>query len=246
MTEVVLTRVNGSQVFIDREAHENRWADAFGPDVVKALLDFVDEPVDSSGDYEPRWTITRVETGSGESTFGPTDGHGGIGRITTDDAENDGVNAQFRAESFKLTSAAYLYFGVRMKISEATQSDYFVGLAITDTDILGGVTDRIGFEKLDGSTSVTALVEKDSTETQVTAVLTQDAAEWHTLEFYFVGPNRRVYFYVDGEETTRLASFANIPDDEDLRISVQGLAGSAAARTFDIDWIRCIEIGRAA
>lgn len=245
MANVQQTIVGGHIVWIDSEAHARRWLDAVGPDVIKALIDFVDEPVDlASGEYDPRWLITRVETGAGSSTFGPTDGQGGIGRINTDNAENDGINAQLRNESWKLTSGSRLYFGCRIKMDEATQNDWFIGLAITDNDILGGCTDRIGFECLDGSTSVTALVEKDSSETQVTGVLTQDAGQWHFLEFFFDGPNDRVYFYVDGEETTRLASFAQIPDDEDLRLSFQGLAGSAAARTFDTDFFRVIQIGR--
>lgn len=236
----------GAQILLDGDAHARRWIDAFGPDVFKYVTDFVDEPVDAaSGEYDPGWTITRVETGGSESTFGPSDGQGGLGLLTTDAAENDGINAQRRGESFKLTTTARIYFGLRFKVSDATQSDYFVGLAITDTDILGGVTDRVGFEKLDGSTSVTALVEKDSTESQVTAVMTQDSV-YHIIEFFFSGPDNRVYFYVDNEETERLTSFANLPNDEDLRISLQILAGEAVSKTMTIDWLRCIEIGRAA
>ena len=236
----------GHQILLDGDAHARRWLDVFGPDVFKVLEDFVGTPVNtSSGEYDELWTITRVEAGTSESTFGPADGQGGLGVITTDDSENDGINAQRRGEAFKLTSAARVYFGIRFKVSEATQSDYFVGLAITDTDILGGVTDRVGFEKLDGSTSVTALLEKDSTETQVTAVMTQDADTYHTLEFFWDGAANRVYFYVDVEETTRAASFANVPNDEDLRLSLQFLAGSSGAKTLTVDWVRVLQIGRA-
>lgn len=237
----------GHQILLDGDGHARRWLDAFGPDVFKLIEDFVGAPVNAtSGEYDELWTITRVEAGAGESTFGPGDGQGGLGVITTDANENDGINAQRRGEAFKLTTAARLYFGIRFKVSDATQSDYFVGLAITDTDILGGCTDHIGFDKVDGTTDVEAFVNKDSARTEVaSAVMTQDADTYHTLEFFWDGPSNRVYFYVDNEETTRLTSFANTPNDEDLRVSLHFLAGAAAVKTMTIDWLRCIQIGRA-
>lgn len=248
MANVVQERYAGNFVFKDIHAnvgHRLRLVDAIGPDVVKYISDFVAEPVDlTSGEYDPRWTITRVEAGAGESTFGPLDGSGGIGRITTDANDNDGINAQLRGESFKLAAGNIVYFGAKVRMSEATQSDFFLGLAITDTDILGGVTDSIGFDKVDGATAVKAFVNKNTTRTEVTPVLTQDADTWHILEFYFDGPRGTVKFFVDGVETTRLASWANIPNDEELRVTFQGLSGSAGAKTFDLDWIRCIQIGR--
>ena len=231
----------GQQVLVDADAHPRRWLDAVGPDVFKILCDFTDEP-SAAGVYTPRWTLTTT----GSSTFGPTDGQGGLGLLTTGATENDGVNAQFLGESFKLTSAARLYFGIRCKLSDATQSDYFLGLAITDTDVLTACTDSIGFDKVDGTTNVEAFVNKNTTRTEVaSAVMTQDADTYHILEFCWDGPANRVYFYVDQEETTRLTSFANVPNDEDLRLTLQFLTGEAAAKTFSVDWLRVLQIGRA-
>lgn len=244
MGNVVAGRTRGNIVYIDHSRHLLSLVDAIGPDVVKDLIDFVDEPVDlTSGEYDPKWTITRVEAGAGESTFGPLDFHGGAGRVTTDAAENDGINAQRRGESFKLVAGKPLYFGTRMRLSEATQSDFFVGLAITDTTILGGITDSIGWDKVDGSTVIKAHVNKNSTRTEQALALAQNANAWHTLEFYFNGAGL-VRFFEDNVETTRLAAFTNIPDDEELRISLHVLTGEAVAHTADFDWIRCIQIGR--
>ena len=49
----------------------------------------------------------------------------------------------------------------RFKLSDATQSDALVGLAITDTTAIDGVTDGIFFTKDDGDTNLDFVVEKD-------------------------------------------------------------------------------------
>ncbi len=238
--DVIGDTVRGNFVWKDKSAHLQRYIDALGPDVIKYVDDCVTHPVDvTSTEYDLTWTITRVEAGGGESTFAPIDGVGGLCRVTTDAFENDGINAQLRGEAFKLTTTtAGVYFGIRMKASEATQSDFFAGLAITDTDILGGVTDRIGFEKLDGSTDVKVMLEKNTTETLSSSVLTLDAS-YHIYEFFFSGT--KVEFFVDGVSKATPA-VTNLPDDEDLRPTIQFLAGDANARTLDIDWIRVVQI----
>jgi hypothetical protein len=238
MSDVQGRRVLGNLVYVDVAAHLKRWVEAIGPDVVKYLDDFTGGPgIDTA--FDNFWTVTRVEAGAGESTMTRIDGVGGILRITTDANEDDGINAQLLSEAFKLSAGAPLYFGIRMKASEATQSDFFAGLAITDTDILGGVTDRIGFEKLDGVTTVKAMLEKDSTETLSGTLATLDT-NYHIYEFYFDGTT--VEFFIDGLSVATPA-VTNLPDDEELRVTMQFLAGSAAARTLDIDWIRVIQIG---
>lgn len=242
MGNVVGERVQGNLVYVDHGAHRRRWIDAIGPEVTKYITRFVGDPVGAAGEYDLQWTVTRVEAGvGGESEFKPavTQEAGGAGIILTDNADNDGINAQLINESFKLASGKPLYFGVKLKISDATQSDFFVGLAITDTDILGGVTDRIGFEKLDGVTDVKAMVEKDSVETLTAALLTLDAA-YHIYEFFFDGAN--VEFFVDGVSKATPA-VTNLPDDEELRVSLHVLTGEAVAKTATFAWLRCIQIG---
>ena len=50
-------------------------------------------------------------------------------------------------ESFKYEAAKGLYFKTRFKVSDATQSDFAVGLIITDTAFIDGTTDGIFFRK---------------------------------------------------------------------------------------------------
>lgn len=227
--------VNGALVFYEGQ----RWFDAIGPNVCKFLEDFVGTRF-ATADNMAGWTTTLVEAGVGETTVAPvTSWTGGAVVITTDANENDGANLQLLGEAFKLVSGKPLYFGIKFQASEATQSDFFAGLAITDTDILGGVTDSIGFRKVDGSTDVKFHLNKNSTETESANIHTFAAATDVTLEFLFDGTN--VDSYVNGALQTRLA-MANLPDDEDLTPSIQFLSGAAGAKSMTIDWIRVIQI----
>lgn len=226
----------GNLVFYD--THRKRIVDAIGADITKYIDDFTDgSATDTTVDAD--WTATRVEAGAGESTLTRVDGVGGILRITTDAADNDGINAQLIGESFKLALGSIVYFGIRLKMSESTQSDFFAGLAITDTDILGGVTDSIGFRKVDASTQIVAVVNKNSTET--TANVATCDTSYHTYEFYYDGASS-LEFFVDGVSVATPA-ITNLPDDEELRVSLHVLTGEAVSHFADADWIRCVQIG---
>lgn len=232
------THINGALAFW--QDHRKRIVDAIGSDVLKYIDDFV---VSGGADANwDAWTVTRDEAGAGESTIAAGDTGNGTMLLTTDAADNDGLNCQLLGESFKLETGKPLYFGARVQsISDATQSDLFIGLAITDTDILGGVTDSIGFQKVDGSTDLTFVVNKDSTATTVSGLKTLANATAYVLEFYWDGAALEVF--VDGVSVAA-PSIANLPNDEELRVSVHFLAGEAVAKTCAIDWIRCIKFGR--
>lgn len=240
MADVRDQRIAGNRVLIDFGAHRKRLIDAFGPDVFKYENDFMRGPgVDTAFDND--WTVTRVEGGAGESTATLTDVAGGALLITTDAAENDGINMQAIGESFNLagTGIRALYFGARFKISDATQSDFFIGLCDTDTDILGGADDSIGFRKADGSTAVSFVTEKAGTETTA-AAYTADTG-YHIVEFYYDADNSYLEAFVDGVSLGSVA-VTNLPDEEQ-RVSIHFLAGEAVAKTMTVDWVRVIQIG---
>lgn len=215
-----------------------RLLDAIGPDVVKFVEDFTGAP--AASDALSGWTTTLVEAGAGESTVTRIDGSGGLLLLTTDAADNDGINLQVTNESFKLAAGNQVYFGIRLKANEATQSDFLVGLCITDTDLLGGMTDGIYFECLDGGTGISATTEKNSTETQTDALATFAANTFVTLEWFFNGTS--VYFLINGSLVATHTT--NICDDEELTPSIQFLTGEAVAHTLTVDWLRVIQIGR--
>jgi hypothetical protein len=227
--------VNGALVSHDGQ----RWFGAVGEKVSTFLEDFVGTPF-SGADAPAAYTTTLVEVGAGETTVALKAGaDNGALVITADANDNDGANVQALGEAFKLASGFPLYFGVKFRVSEATQSDFLLGLAITTTDALGGVTDGIYFRKVDASTTCNLVLEKDSAETEA-AALTIAAATDYVLEFYFDGTN--VDFYVNGVLGTRPA-ITNLPDNEYLSPVMHFLNGAAGAgKNLEIDWIKAIQI----
>lgn len=221
------------------QGHRKRIVDAIGTDVVKYIDDFVRADPDAAWDD---WTVTRVEGGAGESTIAAGDAGNGTMLLTTDAAENDGLNCQLLGESFKFETGKPLYFGARIQgINDVDQTDLFIGLAITDTDILGGVTDRIGFESLDETAALSFVIEKDNAQTTVSAIGTLVDATAVILEFFWDGAALEVF--VDGVSVS-VPAVTNLPNDEELRVSVHFLTGETTANTCHIDWIRCIKFGR--
>ena len=240
MADVIGRRIAGNLVYVDKAAHIKRIVGAIGPDVFEYFNDFMRGPgIDTAFDNE--WTVTRVEAGGGESEVTLTDAAGGVLLITTDASENDGINMQAIGEHFNLagTGIRALYFGARFKISDATQSDFFIGLCDTDTDILTSADDSIGFRKPDGSTTVSFVVEKAAAETTATA-FTADTS-YHIAEFYYDADAADLEVFVDGTSQGTVA-ITNLPDEEQ-RVSMQFLAGEAVAKTMSVDWVRVVQIG---
>lgn len=214
------------------------WIDVIGPNVVKVSEHFTQTPF-ASADNMAGWTTTLVEAGAGDSTVALMGGaDGGQLLITTDAADNDGVTIQLQGEAFKALTYP-IYFGCRFQVDEATQNDFLIGLCITDTDLLGGMTDGIYFRKVDASTTMSFVLEKNSTETVTNYGTAIAANTWYTIEFYFDGTN--VDWFVNGVLQTRPA-ITNLCDDEHLTVSVHFLTGEAVAHTMNIDFIRAFQI----
>jgi len=239
MADVIGQRIAGNLLYIDRSAHLRRIVDAIGPDVIKWDERFLNAGA-LSADDPLGWTVTLVEAGAGESTVTRAATVGGGLVLTSDANEDDGINMQLKGEAFKLNSSCKgLYFYAKLQTNEATQSDFLVGLCITDTTLLGGMTDGIYFEKLDGGTGISAVTEKDSTETQSDSLAVLAADTDVELEFYYDGA--KVEFFINGVSVA--SHTANICDDEDLTPSLHFLTGSAAAKTLTIKQMRVVQIG---
>ena len=187
------------------------------------------------------WVITTTEGGSGNASEALGDGDGGLLVVTNDDADNDSDEFQWAGgsggviESFKYEAAKGLYFKTRFKVNDATQSDFAVGLVITDTTVIDGTTDGIFFRKADGATSIELVIEKDSTETTVSC---GDAADdtFMTLGFYYDPRIRKFSVYKDNVKVGTAVN-TNAPDDEELAVSFAIQNGAAAAKIMTLDYI---------
>lgn len=240
-TEVTFIR---SAVVVRDDALTHRWYDAFGKDVAKFVTNFNHMPADDQTTDPTEWANTVVEVGDGVSTAVLGDVAGGALIITTAANEDDGWSSQLgnpnsgRWASF---AAGYpTYYGVRFQINDVDQTDCFFGLAVTDTALLGGVTDGIYFRSVDETGVLNFVLEQDSVET-VTAVATMTDATDITAEFLYWAGN--VYVYIDGVLVATIADTdVNFPNDELLRLSYEFLTGEAVANTCQGRWMRLIQL----
>lgn len=180
------------------------------------------------------WTITTTEGGSGNATEALTDEDGGVLLITNDDADNDRDFFNKVGESFLMASGKKAWFKARFKVSDATQSDFVMGLQITDTTPLD-VTDGIFFQKDDGDANLDFHVEKNNTATSATAIATVADNTYLTVAFYYNGVDE-VQYFVNNVKKGTLAT-TNLPDDEVLTVSFGIQNGEAVAKTMSVDYI---------
>lgn len=176
------------------------------------------------------WTVTET----GVATQALADADGGRLLITNAAADNDASFSQKVGESFLMEAGKKAWFVARFQVSDATQSDWVMGLQITDTTPLA-VTDGIYFRKDDGDTNIDLVVIKDSTATTEAGIGTNADATDVTVAFYYNGVDA-VIGYIDGVAQASLA-VTNLPDDEELTISFGIQNGEAVAKTMSVDYI---------
>ena len=177
------------------------------------------------------WTVTETQAGATQAL---TDGDGGLLLITNTAADDDLVALQKVGESYRFASGKELFFEARLKVSDATQSDVVIGLQITDATPLN-VTDGVFFIKADGSTSVSLLVEKDNTATTTSSVATMADDTFISLGFYYDGASSIQYSVNGVVKGTSVTT--NLPDDEDLTVSIAIQNGEAVAKTMTVDYV---------
>jgi len=231
--------VNGNTV-LRSDLYTHRWCDAYGPDVCKYVEHFVKVPF-ASADNMAGYTTTLIENGGAESTIALVAGSaGGEVLFTSDTNDNDGCQTQLQGEAFYLAAMYPTYVGARFKVNDATNLDCIVGLCITDSTLLGGLSDGLYFRKDEDGTTLYLVAEKNSLETKV-GMITMADDTWVVAELLY--QNGVVVAYANGTEVGRLAnSDPNFPDDEYLTPSMGILTGDASANTMNVDWFNAIQI----
>lgn len=180
------------------------------------------------------WTITTTEAGAGSATEALANADGGVLLITNDAADDDADFFQKVGESFKFEAGKELFFKARFKVSDATQSDFVMGLQITDITPLA-VTDGVYFRKDDGDALLDFVVIKDSTATTATGVATVASDTYLTAAFHYDGKSAVNYYVNDVKYGSSVLT--NLPDDEELTISFGIQNGEAVAKTMSVDYI---------
>jgi len=185
----------------------------------------------NSGD----WTVTTTEAGTGSATEAVTSSAGGALLLTNAAGDNDLDFLQLKGEAFKLSSSKRAYFSARFKVSDATQSDFVMGLQITDTTPLA-TTDGVFFIKDDGDTNLDLIVEKDSTSTDTTAIHTMVDDTFVTVAWYIDPDASKVWYSINNAEPVSVVN-TNLPDNEELTVSFGIQNGEAVAKTMTVDYI---------
>jgi hypothetical protein len=181
------------------------------------------------------WTVTETQAGATQAL---TDADGGVLLITNTAADNDLVALQKVGESFTFTAGKATFFKARLKVSDVTQSDFVIGLQITDTTPLA-VSDGVYFLKADDAATVDFKVVASSTATTASAIATLADNTYYTFAFYYDGVSFVNYYLgTDTLNPTYLGRsvVTNLPTTE-LTVSFALQNGAAAAKTMSVDYI---------
>ena len=183
---------------------------------------------------EADWTLTTTEAGAGSAVEVVTDEDGGILLITNDAADNDADYYQSKGEQFTFTANKKLYCEFRFKISDATQSDFVMGLQVRDTTPLA-VSDGVFFTKDDGDTLLDFHSISGSVASSALGVATVTTA-YTKMAFYYDGATR-IQAAVNDAIVAELTQIT--PPTTELTLSWGIQNGEAVAKTMSVDYLYC-------
>lgn len=183
------------------------------------------------------WTVTSVGT---TPTRALTNMDGGALLLTISAADDDSTFLQLAKEGFIFSATRSLLFRARFKVSDATQSDFVMGLQITDTSPLA-VSDGIWFQKDDGDANLDFHVASASVQSDLTAFDTLANDTFVELAFHFSANKSKIAVYRDGVSKGSVA-ITNAPlTTRTLTVSFGLQNGEAVAKTMTVDYIECIQ-----
>lgn len=237
----ILWNVNGANDYRTVSATSVQWIEDFISGALEDGSKF-SETADKAD-----WLKTSVDTDSdaGDVCSISDDAPGGWLTLTTNDHASDSEELQLNGEAFKLATGKPLELEARLMVADADVATWFIGLAITDTTVMAGATDRVGFQ-CDNDGNIDALVEQDTTESKTDTgediadgSLATASTKAVVLKFAWDGAGT-VRFYVDGVlKTTQTDNGTTvvIPDDEAMTPTIALKNSSAAANTLYVDYI---------
>jgi len=189
---------------------------------------------------EAHWNINKVELGYSSASLELQNIVGGVLRISCDTSDNDAVQMQLKGEPYKLVAGKPCWFETKFKTADPTQVDLLFGLCITDTTLIAGFSDGVVIQKNDGDANLDFLSVKNNSSTLKAAIATLVADTWTRVGFYFNGYDTLTP-YVNGTKLTAQKIQTNIPNDEELTISIAIMNGEWAIKSLDLDYIKAVQ-----
>lgn len=180
------------------------------------------------------WVVTETDAGATQALAA---GDGGWLLITNTAADDDLVALQKTPAAFSFTAGKKAFFKARLKVSDATQSDFVIGLQVVDTTPLD-VTDGVYFLKSDGSTSLAIIARKNATtgSNTATGIATIVADTFITVAWYYDGVDR-ISYAIDGTVKGAISGSSDYLPDTICTVSVALQNGEAVAKTMTVDRI---------
>tara|TARA_R110000765_G_scaffold354820_1_gene444991 strand:+ start:96 stop:764 length:669 start_codon:yes stop_codon:yes gene_type:complete len=189
------------------------------------------------------WLLTQV----GTATHAMTDDGVSAIKVGTGSTDNNTTNCQVNGEAFALASGKTLIWEMRCHIEDVTLTDWFVGVAISTTDILTACSDYIGFGNTANAASILAINGKDDTAEIADAdsagqTLTDTGSDlvngtYVVLRFEVEGTSA-VRFYVDG--VLKATHTTDLPDNEAMSPAFAVRCASGAAEAITVDYVLAI------
>jgi len=180
------------------------------------------------------WIAT--ETGGGAATQALVAGNGGLLALVNTAGNNDLNSIQKTPALIAFTAAKASYFKARVKVDDATNAAFVVGVQIVDTTPLD-VTDGIYFLKPAASTTVSIVARKDASPNTLTATVGTVANDTFADLAWAYDGNGKLLFAFNGVIVGALTVTDVLPDATNCTITVAVSNGTAAARTLTADFV---------
>ena len=188
------------------------------------------------------WTLTETSAGATQAVRGTVaGGNGGILDLTQNGAggATDVNQLQLANETFLITPGKQLWFKSRFAATAGTMANFgiLMGLTITDTTAVAGVSDGIFFRKQTGVSTLEHVLCFNAAETTTGALATVTTATFLTAGFYYNGKDA-VEVYVNDVKVATHTTLTNLVQDEELAVTIASVnATAAAANLLACDYI---------
>ncbi len=175
------------------------------------------------------WVVT--ETGAATQLL--TDADGGVLQITNAAADNDASFQNKVGESLTIEASRKAYFRSRFALNEVIQSEFVLGMQITDTAPLA-VSDGVWFQSDDGDANLDFHHAIGSVQDDELAIATLVDATFLTVEWYWDAISR-FYFGVDGVPLGFIEPTNFVTTELTVSFGVQN--GEAVSKVMDVDFV---------
>ena len=197
------------------------------------------------------WFNTNVEAGTGATAMVYQDVAGGVLKITTAAADDDGVNMQVNGASFIPATGKNLIFEARLTTSTIVDN-WFVGLCATDVSMKTAPANYIGFTStthatsaadakilcVSGATASGSTIGEVQTNSTVTDTGLLRVADTYNVVRFEVEDTGTIRFYVNG--VLEATHTTNIPTAL-ITPSLTFLNTGAVVQSAYIDYVYCAQ-----